>query len=191
MKPLRTKLYYVIRPSETIMCNLDFNTYVTSNPYILDKFIEQNKVEDFDIYEIEATDILDLNERVNEQYGITIESEQMLDIYCSTNYQLEIVTSPRYYQDADLSYIFNYVENILAAAFYTIKKFLPYIKDEYRNDFENWFKIYTKYVARYVLFMEGDGDIDPKYYDYLEMDKFEVDDVIDEVLVFYMQENGW
>ena len=191
MKPLRTKLYYVIRPSETIMCNLDFNTYVTSNPYILDKFIEQNKVEDFDIYEIEATDILDLNERVNEQYGITIESEQMLDTYCSTNYQLEIVTSPRYYQDADLSYIFNYVENILAAAFYTIKKFLPYIKDEYRNDFENWFKIYTKYVARYVLFMEGDGDIDPKYYDYLEMDKFEVDDVIDEVLVFYMQENGW
>lgn len=191
MKPLRTKLYYVIRPSETIMCNLDFNTYVTSNPYILDKFIEQNKVEDFDIYEIEATDILDLNERVNEQYGITIESEQMLDTYCSTNYQLEIVTSQRYYQDADLSHIFDYVENILAAAFYTIKKFLPYIKDEYRNDFENWFKIYTKYVARYVLFMEGDGCIDPKYYDYLEMDKFEVDDVIDEVLVFYMQENGW
>lgn len=191
MKPLRTKLYYVIRPSETIMCNLDFNTYVTSNPYILNKFIEQNKVEDFDIYEIEATDILDLNERVNEQYGITIESEQMLDTYCSTNYQLEIVTSQRYYQDADLSHIFNYVENILAASFYTIKKFLPYIKDEYRNDFENWFKIYTKYVARYILFMEGDGGVDPKYYDYLEMDKFEVDDVIDEVLMFYMQENGW
>ena len=197
-------VYYVLFP-EAMLGSTTSDLYWTTSQHEVMELIAQNAHVEYDILEITAKSMVELFSICLNEYNIALDQSNRLKHF-HTNTGLSFITSADYICNATNQYEFDNIIRILISSFINIQKLKKYVTSDYQPHLDIFLQLVMLYISRLVLF--NNIDIQELPYTILEKLKFippngkgcvmehgwyytEVDDIIDDNLLFYISEFGW
>ena len=173
--------------------------FYTTNKLLMDKFIIQNKDVIFDIYELYGDNIIEVAEEFNKKKeirskSITVEINDMLEMYTSkTLPDISFIASENYIaQNIDShSYLSEDILRILMSSYMNMEQMIPYMRNT--KELKDFLQFVFIYITRFIIASNNDiyGLPEPAI-SRLGLNKCDTFcDIIDEHLLYYMQEYGW
>lgn len=189
---MRTNTFYVITDShnETVgYCPV----FYSKNEYLVKEFIAQNKDAEYEVFEFQGDNIIELEDDIRYRIGCTLEPQaDALTTLTSVNGLISVITSSNYYCDTNYCELIPQLINAIVSAWHNIMLLKKYVNPEYADTMDIFMKVIYKYICRLIIFDNyGICDVDSSIKNPLGLkDDDSVDDVVDDVMLFYMYEYG-